>query len=262
MSALTEDQTQRSWNPIRRGRHDGRIVLLKVCAGPCGRELVCSPIPEESSFALNGYGPNGTRRWKPLCKTCYRDYQRDYRVKNGEHLRANARAAHAARMQDPEYAARLRVQWRETKGRLVRDPEWKTRTREYARLWKARRRAEQPERVNEDQRMYYALRRDREGKTVNHRWTVIDGTQPRIPAAPFRRWILSYAELAELEGNVHALARDLGIEPRRVSSLYAEEYDRVALDVVSRALTNARFIVHLDGRAIVTVDDLYEEEAA
>jgi hypothetical protein len=129
---------------------------------------------------------------------------------------------------------------------------------ERSRLYHQERKKREPGRVNEDNRMYYALRIERrEGRSVRRLWSVIDGTAPRVLASPFRDWLLAYRETSELRGS-DELALELGIEARRVRSVLSGESTRVTLDIVDRALTNARWSIHVWGRMVVTIDDLYE----
>jgi hypothetical protein len=84
----------------------------------------------------------------------------------------------------------------------------------------------------------------------------------RIPAEPYRGWLLAYREAAHL-GTNQALADALGVERRRnVSAILNREYERVAIDVVDRAVMNATLVVYVPslGRTVATLDDLYPLE--
>lgn len=263
MSALRkpEERQRRPQNLRRAAVRDGRIVMIKSCAN-CGEDKIASTGPE-SEFPLNGWkdtkahGPQ--RRWKSLCKICSAQYERDYRLANTEHLREGARRSYHERMQDPAYAKLLRDKAREQKRREARDPVKLARRREREREWKRRQRKLHREKVNAEQRHQYAVRMERKGRVVRPAKSAIDGTQPRLPAEVFRRWLVAYDEFFRSE-SVASLADELGLDPRRINCVLGREYERVAYDVVSRALTNARETVYLDGRMIVTIDDLYDEE--
>jgi hypothetical protein len=103
---------------------------------------------------------------------------------------------------------------------------------------------------------YRALRALREGRDYRPRRYVIDGTAPRLPSGPLRAWLVAY-RLERGIAEVAALAAELGLVRRRVASLLAGEQESVTLDVVDVALSNAEAVVFLDGRYVLTLDDLY-----
>jgi hypothetical protein len=142
--------------------------------------------------------------------------------------------------------------------RWLAKPGGREKARQSVRAYHERIRQEDPERLREESRLGYALRRERAGKPVRSpRPTVIDGTQPRILAGPFFDWLTAFRDLADLPDE--ALARSLGMTERRLRSVLAREYERVSMDVVDRALTNAWFVVDVAGRPVVRFDDLYAE---
>lgn len=120
-------------------------------------------------------------------------------------------------------------------------------------------------------RLDKALRRMEEGIVPRpRRGTVVDATSPREPAAPFIAWLRAYGAVRgfgperDEEGRetwrTEALAIELGLVERRVRSLLAGEQAHVSVDVVSRALTEARIVVSVAGRLVVTLDDLMGSE--
>jgi hypothetical protein len=240
---------------------DGAAVILKVCAGPCGEEKVCSHVPEESAFH--------TRRedgrivgWQSYCKECAVTVQLRWRRDNPEKLSALRARRHAERMAtDAEYrdkrARRRRAYWERLKADPVRLRAYLDRKAEAER----ERKAADPEGYNETKRMEYALRRERMGKPIHVRGP--RGYGGRLEAWPFVSWLLAYREEIGAETD-EELARDLGIVARRVNALLSGAQDHVSFDVVDHALQHARFPIVLDGELIVRLDDLYpvEEEVA
>jgi hypothetical protein len=101
----------------------------------------------------------------------------------------------------------------------------------------------------------YALRREREGKAVQHRETVIDGTSPRIPIESFQEWLKAYQTVTGLDRA--ELARELGMTERRIGCVLKGEYKKVSLDVVDSALLRAQRAVCVRSEVVVTLDDLY-----
>jgi hypothetical protein len=160
---------------------------------------------------------------------------------------------------DPKFAAQLRKRERAATRRWLESPENQAKARKACLDYYYRRKASDPESINETARMGYALRQERKGRPVKSRRTVIDGTQPRIPAEPFRKWLAAYKNLADHSTDA-MLARELGITERRLRSVLAGEYQNVSLDVVDRALLSAPLTVTLDGRAVVGIDSLYPQQ--
>lgn len=106
-------------------------------------------------------------------------------------------------------------------------------------------------------RLAEALRRERAGlPRREQRQSVVDRTAPREDARSFVAWLRAYQCAARID-SAEALARELGLVERRVRALLAGEQRFVSSDVVSRALTDARIVVSVGGRLVVTYDDLY-----
>lgn len=232
---------------------DGAIVRVKFCPG-CSQEKRVSDAPRESEFPLNGRRPDGrVRGWKPICKKCF------------------ARRAKERRDQDPEAARRYS---REVYRRLREDPEWAAFRRDYLRAYSARRRKEDPEFVErtlrrsqkwrqrkreEDPGFFSDARRAERLAAAEPSPLAAQGTQPRIPVEPFCRWLEGYAVASGIGQNEEELSRDLGLISRTLRYALGRKQARVEADVVDRALMNSRHVVCLDGRAIVTINDLYGE---
>ena len=253
MSALPSDTPKRVEHRIRVGIRDGEIVRLKFCPG-CGQDKIASDT-KKSEFSVNKRGPDGSvRGWRPLCKKCKARETQAYRDRDREASRRLARETTARIFSDPERAAFRRDQMRQwARKRREEDPEFAERRRQQGRAWRERKLREDPE-------FFSAARRAERAAFVSRPPSPIDGTSPRVLAEPMRRWLRAYEVVAGFEGRSDALAEHLGIEPRRVRSLYRRETLRVSVDIVSRALTNAAYVVEIDGRPIVTYDDLYPED--
>lgn len=235
---------------------DGEVILLRTCLG-CGKRGVCREGPD-SDFPRNGRTPSGQVAWRTRCRKCMNKQQTEYRKANAERIRELNRSGRRRRQaaMTAEDRERQRARWREEKRNA--SPEVKARAAMHKREYKRKRRETDRERVNEEERLYYALRREREGRTLRRRKTVIDNTAPRVEAELFRDWLVAYRDLRGL--GIYALAQELGTSERRVRCVLAGEYEKVALHVVDRALLQAKAVVELSGKPIVTLDDLYDEE--
>jgi hypothetical protein len=111
----------------------------------------------------------------------------------------------------------------------------------------------------ENQRMTYRLRIERRtGRLPAPARSPL--TVPTVPLGPFRDWLLAYQVDTGLDSAV-ALAEELGIQERRVRYVLAEEAENVSLDVVDRALIEARRTVEVGGRTIFGLEDLYPSKA-
>jgi len=232
---------RRVYHHVRTEVRDGVVVQVKFCRS-CGQDKIVSEGPE-SGFSISARVERQNPTYRADCKDC-------------------AREIHQARMaSDPEYAARVRERSRRGQRRYLAKPDKREIARAASRTWHRKKRSTEAGRLylNESSRLAYALRREREGKTPRYRSTVIDGTLPRIEAAPFRAWLM--ACLAQVPGinSGEALAAELDICVKRVRDVLSGRYRKVALDVVSRALTNAYWTVEVDNKVIVTLDDLYPE---
>jgi hypothetical protein len=148
---------------------------------------------------------------------------------------------------DPEYVERKRASNRRNRRRARQDPVKAERMRAASREYKRRQKEADPEKVRGDARMNYALRAERAGRTLRTASTA-SARAPRsirrLPAGPFREFLLTYRERWDL-GSDEALAADLGIINKRVSLVIAGQ-PNVALDVVDRAILNARGDVRLE----------------
>lgn len=217
----------------------GQMRRVKRCSG-CGETKIAEPAVDDSGFYVSWYS-NGRPCFYTHCKACR---SRDRR----ERMAA-----------DPEFAARTKKREREIAQRWrAAHPE---RSREVSLASYHRRKAADPETINANARLNYRLRKMRKGEPVEpvslERWR--DRAQPRIPASPFSAWLKAYRRSTNLSNA--ALARQLGMSERRLRSVLAGEYDRVALDVVDRALTNAVEGVYVEGRLILDLGDLYPDLA-
>lgn len=237
---------------------DGRPAHIKVCEGPnCGRRGVCLDGPD-SDFAIKDRGPDGRiTAWHPLCKPCYNEAQRVYRLEHRDEMNAARRQRHAERMaSDPEYARRKRRATRDAQRRRAQDPAKLELMRERSKVWHRRHKAEDPEGVREMDRMYYRLRVERAGGQVAQKPKRGYTTVPLFPAGPLVAYLVAYkAERGITENDM--LAYDLGLSTRRVRSLLGGEQEKVSVDVISAALTGAVVEPEVDGRVVFVLDDLY-----
>jgi hypothetical protein len=155
---------------------------------------------------------------------------------------------------DPKYREIRRAYGRRY---YAESAERRQQVRRRAQEWSKRQRQEHRQEIRDRDRMDRQLRIERLGvpqRTRKH--TVIDGTSPRVLAEPFRKWWLAYIETIEETSPTAAL--QLGIDPRRIYGLLKREFPNISLDIVDRALTNCQWTVQVDGKMIVTLDDLYE----
>lgn len=218
------------------GWRDGKPVKLKVCR-ICREEKVCEDGPG-SEFAISKRREGYSVVWNPHCKVC----------KN---------RSHKERMEtDPEYAERIRTRQAENTRRWMKNPENREKARASWRRYHQRIKQEDPERILEAARMGYVLRRERQGKVVRHRQTVIDGTTPRVQLGPFREWLGSWMNMVEGDAVAEA-ERVLGIPQRTLYRYLHTNQPFVALDVVDRAILYAQVPVRVGGREVVRLDDLY-----
>jgi hypothetical protein len=209
---------------------DGAERQVKWCP-ECDQVKVAEDSPE-SGFYVNRI--RGTVTFYRFCKTCTAEKRRVARRTD-------------PRFKEMERAARAR--W------VARNPE---RSAEMRRDWQRRWRREHREEHRELQRLCYRLRAERKGVKAYAGRKVIDGTRPEIPAAPFIEWLTAYQQAQKLE--IAALAQELGLVERRVRYLLTVGQASISVDVVSRALTEARVVVSAGGRTVVTFDDLYSGE--
>jgi len=260
MSALPDTTETRTRLPKHRvAIRNGRIVVLKVCCA-CFEEKICTT-GEDSEFPPREAKADGSPAWRSYCKVCLPQRSKAYRKANSARLKEQSRERRREkRKTDPEWAEQERKRHRESKRRAWADPVKREKILARDRERKRKLRERDRERINEDNRMWYALRREREGKTVRSRTATIDEPASTAPASTFRRWLVEYAQRANLGTERSKLAWDLGLNPRRVHAVLSREYETVSLDVVSCALTHAAFLVEIDGRVIATIDDLYPEE--
>jgi hypothetical protein len=249
-------------NPVRVTLRNGQVTRIKRCK-ECKQDKVVHEEPAMSQFAINGRRPNGTiRGWKPTCKACYAAQVRAQRRADPEGTRAKEREAYERLKQDPERMAVWRDYQREyARRRREVDEEFRRRCNERDARFRARKRAEDP--------LYFSPRRVRERSEAAAiraaEQAAHDQAQPRIPAEPFREWLIAYMAQTDTI-HVEAVASALGLVPRRVRSVLEREYERVALDIVDQALLACPFVITVNGREVITFNDLYvvedEEEAA
>lgn len=238
---------------------DSLIVCVK-----CGRTGPRFDGPD-SLFRPNRRDPTGrVVAWRKKCRFCLTEEKRQWRANLSEdrleEMRRRKRERHAERMlEDPAYREQHRLRSGRAHDRWLAKPGNEVKAQRASRDYQRRMRREDPKRVNEDHRLNYALRQERNGKSVRHRTTVVDFTQPRVEAWRFQAWLVAYSKARKYPSRA-VLARELKIGERRIHSVLNGEYRRVALDVVDRALLNARAQVFLHGHWIVTLEDLYPLE--
>jgi hypothetical protein len=246
---------KRAYHRARVVVRDGREVTVKFCRR-CRRTKVVD------EFWVNESLPDGTvRTYSALCGVCMAERSRRRaatKQRRRRHLKdlALRRARHAERMAtDWEYVKRRRVVGRAAAVRWLAKPGNAERARLASVRYHRELRATRREEINEANRMYYHLRREREGKQRREGLpSVIDGTRPLVPNDPFRTWLDDYRTTHRL--GVAELARVLRIEERRARSVLSGEQANVAVDVVERALTEA---LAANG-SITRLDDLYDDE--
>lgn len=203
---------------------------VKFCVGCSGTKVAEDGASDSGFYVAQRW--DGYVTFYRLCKVCTRaERQKRYR-------------------EDPVFAERqkqARERWTERN--------WEQ-NRATKLAWLAKYRQEHRERYNEMCRMAYHLRRQRAGLPSRpRRLAVIDGTRPEVPVAPFMEWLETYRHARGLD--IPGLALDLVLNERRVRGLLAGENRSVSVDVVSRALTEAGCVIEVDGRVVVTFDDLY-----
>lgn len=232
---------KRHYYPVFEGERDGKKVLLKRCK--CGRiGLVCDG--PEAEFYMSRR--QGKLRPSHLCKPCMK-----------KHKTTRQRERYAT---DPVLRAYRKAQYE----KWLEKPGNREKAREANRRWRAKKKKEDPEYKREYDRMNYRLRRMRKGQGAREigpkskRW-LERHSQPRIDGELFRRWLQAYQEAYPYDLTQEELADHLHINQRSVSRLLAGEYERVALDTVDKALLHAVLCVELDGKLIITLDDLYGE---
>lgn len=238
---------------------EGKLTAWRQCI-ECDAEGLCLDEPE-GLFIVKGRREDGSAtHWSTRCRKCYNERQNKRRKEaSREKTNARRRVRYREKMADPEFAERRRAYGL---AYYYAHPERKLRIQQNQKNWKDRRRKERGEEVRELSRIDRRLRLERDGKTPRKRAvTVVDLTQPRVPAEPFRRWVAEYSRYSYYDVNSEEFAAELGLHTRRVFSVMSGEFEQVRLDVVSRALTEAQETVYLDGRMIVTIDDLYQEAA-
>lgn len=241
------------------GEYEGRLVQFRRCSNPeCGVEGPCLD-SLESIFPI-GSRAGGKIHWRPLCRVCFNAWQKERRKPLSEEQLEVRRARYHERMKDPEYAEYRRAWGRQY---YAESPERRASIRAYSVEWrKGRGDRSGPwgDRIRENDRLRHALRAEREGRPMRPRKTVVDGTQPRMPVEPFQAWLTEYGKVSGVGDAYDALGESLDVPPRRICSVMTSQYPRVSIDVVSRALTNSKWIVEVGGRPVVTIDDMYGEE--
>ena len=235
------------------------VVFLKTCEGPCGQTKVASSIQRESEFPSNG-SKNGRPYFKPLCKKCYAAAHRVAAMtpEQREHRNALKRAEYARSMADPEQRALVRNRERDHRREMrKKDPEFVAAERRRSREWRRRKREQDPEYFSPERRAQRAAERQERARASSSG----KGGRSRLAADPFRDWLAAYSRA---RGGLSSdeIGQELGIVGRRVRGVLYDGQDHVSLDVVDRALTNSRIVVHAAGRVVVTLDDLYPFGAA
>lgn len=259
---------------IRRSRHrgvrrtpktwivefEGKLTQMRRCVG-CPTEGPCLD-DSRTVFGVKGRDANGVAiQWSVLCRACYNSEQKARRCAAGglqrEEQNERRRERYHERMsQEIEYRERVRAAGRSY---YANHPELREARLEANRRWKARRRKEDAQELRELERIDRALRQERKGIPLREReGTVIDSTQPRILVGPFREWLAAYSDAMEFKSD-EDLAKDLDMTPRRVHSILDGngEYERVAQDIVDRAIICSTKVVAVNGKEIFCLDDLY-----
>jgi hypothetical protein len=234
---------------------------VKVCSNPECREVLPADLAQPAVAGFYAKRRNGAViGFQSYCKPCSTRRRREWKDANREVVNAKRRAWHAMKMAtDSGYRERHNAASRASNARWLAKPGGVERARLAAREYHRRKRQADRDGVNEQARMDYALRMERRGRPAKYHGTVIDGTRPELPAGPFREWLAAYRRARGL-GSAAELAQELGLVERRVRSQLAGGQASVSVDVVSRALTEARVVVDVGGRTVVTLDDLYTGE--
>lgn len=233
---------------------------LKACSNPECRELLPADPARPSVAGFYAKRRDGVAiGFQSYCRACSTRKRREWKDANREVVNAKRREWHAMKMAtDSDYRERHIAASKAANERWLSSPEGREASRRAAREYHRRKREKDRDGVNERARMDYALRMERRGRVVKHRETVIDRTQPRVEAGPFVEWLRAYQKAIGAD-SIPDLASALGIVERRVRALLGGEQARVSVDVVSRALTDARIVVSVGGRVVVTFEDLYGE---
>lgn len=234
---------------------DGLVIRLKTCTR-CGVEKVAHEDMAFSEFQTKGRNADGSvRGWASRCRPCTSELRKERGPAESKEVRqARSRATYERTKADPvRWAA-----WKKRNAEAVlrwraKDPD---RVRELQRNADSRRRKGIRERRREDARMYYRLKMEREGKQVRAVGTVVDGTCPRKPAAPFAQWLEAYAEKVGVESS-EWLGELLHIDARRIRAIRSEGQTHVSLDIVDTALSHTEVEVEVGGVTVFGLDDLY-----
>lgn len=231
---------------------NGTPTICKTCT-ECHEE---KPLTE---FYPRNKNPDGTPKyWASCCKPC--DMKRVLRSqrKHPEKARARQREVRKRAYADPEWVERQRAYRRAYHAKNKDNPTYKARrAAAHAKWWASTSPGYRAQR-NEFARIEYQLKQDREHPDrIRRRRKWVDGQRMFVKADAFGMWLThqkAYHQCSGLE-----LGALLGIEGRRVNGVL-NGATHVAVDIVDRALVNAEMQVVVDGRTIVTFEDLYPGE--
>lgn len=152
--------------------------------------------PWSDFYPLTCWEDGSSRTVRPRCKRC------------------EIQGAMERRRSDPKTYELWKAGLRRHHARVLADPERAAQRRDYQREW------------------YHRTKGKGKGK-VHVRPSIAQATQhggPTIDATAFTEWLRSF------NANAEEIARQTGMEPRRVRSLLNGEQTRVELDTVDRAL--------------------------
>ncbi len=230
-------------------------MVLELVERTCSK---CQTTEPEVFFPRrSGGSPNS---W---CHDCKRQAHRDYVAANHERERVKRNAAHARRMQDPEYRERRRIYERE-RARLRRATE-KGRKQIAAASARYNRKPSTLRRKREDRRIALRLANEQNGKRTNR--SSVPPPHEKLsylPAQPFVAWLQHRIERTRAEVNpwgvpcshnyaAEIALRRLAVEPRSFFGWRTGERKLVHINVVDRAVLR-------DGSAILA--DVYPELGA
>lgn len=181
-------------------------VRVKKC-GRCGEWK-----PYADGFYLRAKkGASATLR-QSICKDCKRRISNERRRANPKRENARQLARHNERMKDPEYAAKMKAQWRAQYEKRRQQPGFKERQRETSAFWR-RKNGQQPRNFKNKQQ---------------------PGVIERLPVAPFKEWVNSMLA----KGITGAeLCRVAGRNDRALRRVMSEGQPHVELDYADALLT-------------------------
>ncbi len=208
--------------------------------------------------------PGMGNRLSPWCSVCRKAYARDRRNSlSDDEAAAIGRRAYKRLKNDPVRLAAARAKEREysrkRRERAKTDADVKAVMLANQRRWREKMVAdeERHRRWCEDKRIDYRLKKERDGALVLVPKTKAsrgDKMVPMVPLEPFAIWLEALLRVNDPE--IIIAAAWLEMNERKLFNLVNRCQSSVSVDMIDRALL-AVDPIEVDGRLIVTFDDLY-----